>query len=136
MLRVGDDGVVTPCPTDLAPPWACPNGLRGSAGMLELSGGRGWLALVHEVWDRPEQRVYRHRWLWWPEPAQCVVSPPFYFCQREGIEMALGLVEGGLAGNDPDRVCVSLGIEDESAWVLEYAWDALRTFLLEHHQRC
>lgn len=85
---------------------------RGSAGPVRWK--QGYLLLVHEVCDRPEGRVYMHRWVQFDAEWNIThVSDLLYIRYGEGVEMVTGLVVW------QDRLLLTLGVEDREAWLVE-----------------
>jgi glycosyltransferase involved in cell wall biosynthesis len=92
---------------------------RGSASPIAVPGFSGrFVALVHEVADYPEERVYTHRWVELNDQFELVAySRPFFFDHR-GIEFGVGLV-----GVDDKRLIVTYGHEDREARWIEFGWE-------------
>jgi hypothetical protein len=91
-------------------PW-CSARFRGSAGPTAIPERPGhWLALVHEVAVRDQNRIYAHRWIELASGTGMVAySAPFVF-DHAGIEYAAGLLDNG-----DDTLTITYGFEDREA---------------------
>jgi glycosyltransferase involved in cell wall biosynthesis len=91
---------------------------RGSCAPVRIPGRIGrWIALVHEVAERPSGRVYTHRWIELDEQAGLVsYSRPFVF-DHVGVEYATGLCD-----LDGHKLMVTYGFEDHDARWAECRW--------------
>lgn len=100
--------------------------LRGSSQAVpfNLLSGPGYLYVAHEAFVRGGRR-YTHRLVWLDEALRIRhVSAPFFF-QKSAIEFCAGLVVL------EDKVIMSFGSEDRSAWLATAPRDAVTTWLLD-----
>jgi predicted GH43/DUF377 family glycosyl hydrolase len=96
---------------------------RGGSQVIAFDGG--WLALVHEVEERSQQRYYRHRFVWFDVGSRLrAVSRPFFF-QKKGIEFAAGLTWH----SDAKRLVVSYGVADNEACIATVDAEKVRNLL-------
>ena len=97
---------------------------RGSSGPI-LVPGEGQLILVHEVCDKPESRVYMHRFVMFNETLTAFIaaSDLFFFKNQNGVEMATGMSFVG--GN----IYVTFGIEDREAYLLQTSFVNVKQFI-------
>jgi len=99
---VGAKEITQLCPMDLAH-------LRGGAA-IQL--GEEWLAVVHEVIETNEKRVYLHRFVRLAADFRVTAVSPAWVFAHHGIEFCAGLAE---VGSD---LAMSYGVEDKEAWVM------------------
>lgn len=88
---------------------------RGGSQAVPIGDGQ-WLAVVHEVAEGGDWRVYEHRVVCFSEPGNWAItkiSPPFCFREPRAIEFAAGLAIRGL------RLVASFGVRDAEAWLVE-----------------
>jgi predicted GH43/DUF377 family glycosyl hydrolase len=90
---------------------------RGGSQAVPVGDGR-WLAIVHEVAEGGDWRVYEHRFVLFNERDHWAiekVSPPFAFRETRAIEFAAGLALRGM------RLVASFGVRDAEAWMVQMA---------------
>jgi len=103
------------------------SGYRGSSGPVVLPDDQGMLILVHEVCDEAHQRTYMHRFLWFDSSFTQMkgTSNLFFFRHKSGVEMATGMT----LSLDKKRLLVTVGIEDEQAWLGEFSLATVLEFI-------
>jgi glycosyltransferase involved in cell wall biosynthesis len=94
---------------------------RGATSPVRVPGKPGrFVAIVHEVAEHADERIYSHRWVEIDRRMGLVrYSAPFTFDHR-GIEYATGLSCRG------DKLVVTYGWEDREARWIEFDWDIVR----------
>lgn len=118
-----DDGYVSTV-TTAGCGWSIARGAKSPAVASAFRGGSQavpvgdglWLAIVHEVAEGGDWRVYEHRFVLFDESrswAIAKVSRPFVFLEPRTIEFAAGLALRGL------RLVASFGVRDAEAWLVE-----------------
>ena len=121
ILRIDNDGTVTPASTTHGPPAAA--GFRGGSQGIDL--GDAHLFVVHEVIHDPNGRVYAHRLIRLDHATWMIdaMSAPFHVT-RIGIEFC-----AGLATFDGDAL-LSFGVDDATAWIARCPLDDLLGILV------
>lgn len=101
-----------------------PNGFRGSTQLIPFDGG--WLGVVHETLDRPnERRYYFHRFVWLDaEDRLRAMGPLFRLCDRH-----VDYVAGLCWHPDGERLVISFAVCDVEAWLGTVSASGVRAVL-------
>jgi hypothetical protein len=101
--------------------------LRGGTQLIAVPelGLERYLGLVH-LCQIGQTKEFGHRVILTNDFGRIItLSPPFKLSPEHGIEFAAGIAREPGA----DRVVISYGIEDDSAWLAETSLDALISLL-------
>ena len=88
----------------------CPLALEHLRGGAAIEFGGGYLCVMHEVIDKPDGRVYLHRFVRMDERFNVTSVSHTWVFSHHGIEFAAGIAR------DSASVVLSWGLEDKEAW--------------------
>lgn len=91
---------------------ACPLALDHLRGGAAMAFGRGYLCVTHEVIDKPEGRIYLHRFVKLDKKFYVTAVSPSWVFAHHGIEFGAGIARDGA------DLVLSYGFEDREARIM------------------